>query len=442
MPELRLPKTETNLFMIKSIKSKTIIALLLMLFWLAQSSFAQAPPNSTIPSAFQGGAAAGSYPLSGFENINYFNGNLGVNLPLVTVGGRGEASFTMMLTIGQSWKVDITRELTYCTDNSNPASCHYRNIYTPNWERNDSSFKAGLGPGAMSAMHTGRYTASCSPGQQAGLGERLTTLTFAMPGGSTVELRDRQYDGKPLPGAPCQSNSNGPSRGNIFDSKDGSGMTFISDTIVEDKWVAGPEPVSGTLYLKSGVRYRFDNGGVTSITDRNGNKIVFYNDNGVGVAKDSLDREVRTAVTYEPGIKITTITTKRAGEVTRAIKIYSEFNDWDNSPDRGLHLLRSDYTQLLTYPNAFPELNGAQRFSGTAAINGISRVELPDGRNYRFYYNQYSDIARIELPTGGAFEYDWTGAGTTSGAVASSPDADPQTTHAYVYRRVDEASGL
>src|SRR6185369_5178048 len=39
----------------------------------------------------------------------------------------------------------------------------------------------------------------------------------------------------------------------------------------------------------------------------------------------------------------------------------------------------------------------------------ISRVILPDGRSYRFFYNSYAELARVELPTGGAFEYDWSG---------------------------------
>jgi RHS repeat-associated protein len=48
----------------------------------------------------------------------------------------------------------------------------------------------------------------------------------------------------------------------------------------------------------------------------------------------------------------------------------------------------------------------------------VSAVWLPndDGlnRHYQFYYNSYAELARVELPTGGAFEYDWAQGLTTS----------------------------
>src|SRR5262249_37192603 len=41
----------------------------------------------------------------------------------------------------------------------------------------------------------------------------------------------------------------------------------------------------------------------------------------------------------------------------------------------------------------------------------ISSVELPDERRrYYFKYNVYGELARVELPTGAAIEYDWVGA--------------------------------
>ena len=32
---------------------------------------------------------------------------------------------------------------------------------------------------------------------------------------------------------------------------------------------------------------------------------------------------------------------------------------------------------------------------------------LPDGLSYRFYYNQYDDLTRIDLPTGGSIKYEY-----------------------------------
>jgi YD repeat-containing protein len=422
-----LENKNNNLFLIFNFKGlKCAIVTLLTLLWLTQAVFAQAPPNSTTAGAFKSGAA-GSYPLSGFDNINYFNGNLGVNLPLATVGGRGDASFTMMMTVGDDgWRVDVRRELEGSCYPSN--LCNYKNFYYPYFGRDTSGFKAGLGPGMMRAMHTGVYGQSTCTGTNTSLAERLTTVTFAMPGGATVELRDRQYDGRPMPGTQCNT-SNGPSRGNIFDSKDGSGMTFVSDTAIEDKWTPDPEGVSGTLYLKNGVRYRIDNGRVSRITDRNGNWISFtygdlYGSNNY-VATDSLGRQ--TTVQTSANGSLVTITTTRQNNTASTVKIYP-------------YELTLNGCQPLTYSQAFPQLNGAVRDWGNSPAGGCygHRVELPDGRSYRFYYNQYSDLARIELPTGGAYEYDWAGVGSASGAFSTGDYSDPRYTRGYVYRRITE----
>ncbi|HEV7377421.1 MAG TPA: hypothetical protein VGN95_22075 [Pyrinomonadaceae bacterium] len=49
----------------------------------------------------------------------------------------------------------------------------------------------------------------------------------------------------------------------------------------------------------------------------------------------------------------------------------------------------------------------------------ITGIWLPNGRGYKFYYNNYLEIARVELPTGGAVEYDW-GAGLDSGPASGA----------------------
>jgi RHS repeat-associated protein len=55
-------------------------------------------------------------------------------------------------------------------------------------------------------------------------------------------------------------------------------------------------------------------------------------------------------------------------------------------------------------------------------------VVLPDGQSYKFYYNPYGELARVELPTGGAVEYDPV---PGSGAISSGSDYQ-------IYRRVGE----
>ena len=57
------------------------------------------------PPALNPGASSGSYPLSGFDNVNLFNGHLNFHLPLLNVKGRGGAQAQMTLAIEQLWRV-------------------------------------------------------------------------------------------------------------------------------------------------------------------------------------------------------------------------------------------------------------------------------------------------------------------------------------------------
>src|SRR4030095_15400119 len=78
------------------------------LLWMPLAAIANAQASvtdSSTPLGLAPGAPAGSYALSAVDNINYFNGNLNFRLPLVSVGGRGDAGYTMTLPIDQRWRV-------------------------------------------------------------------------------------------------------------------------------------------------------------------------------------------------------------------------------------------------------------------------------------------------------------------------------------------------
>ena len=47
----------------------------------------QSPADGKTPLGLSPGAPAGSYALSGFENVNPYNGNLNFHLPLIGIGG-------------------------------------------------------------------------------------------------------------------------------------------------------------------------------------------------------------------------------------------------------------------------------------------------------------------------------------------------------------------
>jgi hypothetical protein len=60
------------------------------------------------PLALQPGAPAGSYALSELDNINPYNGSLNFRLPLLNVGGRGTAGYTMTLPMAHQHPSDLS----------------------------------------------------------------------------------------------------------------------------------------------------------------------------------------------------------------------------------------------------------------------------------------------------------------------------------------------
>ena len=101
------------------------------------------------PSNLAVGSPAGSYALSGFDNVNLFNGNLNFRLPLLSVGGRGSAGFTMMLALNtKSWHV---RRVSTIVNNEETIT------YPPSpntWQPR----QVGYGPGVMIARKSGEGT--------------------------------------------------------------------------------------------------------------------------------------------------------------------------------------------------------------------------------------------------------------------------------------------
>jgi hypothetical protein len=255
----------------------------------------------------------------------------------------------------------------------------------------------------------------------------ITRLTFTVPGGTEFELRDQLLSGQPATVAYCAPGP--PSRGTVFVTADGTSATFVSDTTIYDEPMPGWEPViypSGYLMLKDGTRYRIDDGVVSWIRDRNGNKLTFTQTANGFTVTDSLNRQitVERVTDVAPYGLCDRITFKGFGGTTRVVRV-SRTNL--GSALRSGYVLQSLYT-------LWPELNNASPY-GFHDPEVISRIWLPDGRSYKFQYNSYGELARAEVPTGGAIEYDWApGVNGSSGGGAYCTSAY----NVFAYRRVIE----
>lgn len=379
---------------------------------LAQMSVTSGPSDARTPSGADSGAGA----------TNPYNGNLTYAMPLLQMAGRGEVKYTVNLLVEQKWTILHTVSNYHCMNNPHCSGPQHTYTTRFNWA---PGLKPGFGPGVLQGRQAGNfqyYTANptnqfSGPGyrllppydgfsrpQVVGTENTLTRLTFSTNDGAEFELVDKATEGRPV-STSCSAAPLGYNRGRIFVSRDGTSMTFVASSDVHDISCSLADPfgslrpekfvfaVSGYLYMKDGTVYGIDAGRVTSIRDRNGNTMEFaYDTSGnLSVITDSVGREVTFA--YES--TYTQINSRGFGGQPRTIRIH-----WDNLEN----ILRSD--QVLKNKRALFSIPYDDSPSESFNPRLVSSVDLPNNQRYRLHYTSYGELARLELPTGGAFEYD------------------------------------
>lgn len=405
--------------LISQLKYACCSLLLLALFVISGSAQTRVTDGVT-PLGLSPGSPAGSFPLGDFDHINLFNGNLNFRLPMTQSAGRGSVSAPLMLPIEQHWQVieelNVHGEISRRPD--------------PQWWQ---EIKPVYGPGLVMVRYwkdKNSYLSCTNFGHPGSYGKALAHITFTAPDATEFDLRAPGTGGIPAVYGQC-AQQYGNSRGQVFVTSDGTAATFTSDSEIRDEVYADSiteDLVSGYLKTRDGTVYRVNGGYISWMRDRNGNLISFTYDSQHRLSKvtDSLNREMN--LTYDvndtqPYGLCDWITYKGFGEATRTIRI---------SHKTLANVLRQGFT-LKNYGGLFPELDPAYanvEFNPTK----VSAVWLPDGqRSYKFFYDSYGELARVELPTSGAMEYDWAGwmvGGTQSGAGAGDGHQ--------VYRRVVE----
>jgi len=324
---------------------------------------ASAPAQESTPLALKPGVPNGSYALSDIDSINLFAGRVNVHLPLIAQMGRGQSSGTLSFTIDSPapWIVKAY----YYTDSQVPfyvaePGFSSDGIHTGEYYGIRGESTGGLGHQCYSGL-TEEYWAFNST---------VTRLFLIDPDGTEHEMRDVQTNGAPLNSTSyCYLLGNppqGPSRGTKFVSVDGSGATAIFDSSVKDGTRAdSPYPVmpSGWLLLKDGRRMRLS--GDVGMRDRNGN--IFL------PGKDSLNRTIG-----------------------------GEFAADANCPGYSGQSMTCEAYSHKGFPNGTERKIWISKISSTE-----KRLYLPNGLYYKFTYNSYGDLARLDLPTGGSIEYDY-----------------------------------
>jgi RHS repeat-associated protein len=358
---------------------------------------AQTSVQGHTPPGMAMGAPEGAYAAESFERINLFNGHLNLSFPLHQVEGRGGLGYTIALTVEQSWTIrNLGGPMTSGTEYP------WYNL------RSYNDLEPGYGPGVMVGRKSS-YGKLC--GQNGHTQTSLTRLTFTAGDGTEYEFRDAQpgLEGRPVA---IQCSTALPNRGRLWVTADGSFASFRSDGAISDIGNTTPSDStesgtvsstfrpSGDMVLRDGTRYRIDQGLVTSMQDRNGNRLTFEYEPVAFPAKPRITAVVDSllrVVTFEYTEKDDYISYTGAEGAERTIQVH-------RAPMG--HVL-APFQTIRTYQQLFPGLGGAPQ---VAAFNPLVTAEvfLPNNRSFQFNYTSYGEVANVYPASGGriAYAYD------------------------------------
>ncbi len=388
-----------------------ILGVFLMLISFSAILLAQSANRLGTQAENKGGVSwSSTFATDKIETVNLANGNLSINLPLVTIGGRGSAALTVMLSYNSKvWTGETQSELV-----DEGGIQWYRRHYNARWQNWSSGSTGGWKLSGAPFIKTqyveiDHYSAGCSI-QEAGCYKyALTKATIALPDGSEVELRDELTNG-----APHLSYSNGDrDRGRIWKSTDGSFITYVTDAangVVTDQ-------LSGWVFLADGTRLRIESGNpsygygkCTQIIDRNGNILTIdYGilNPGATTFVDQLGRQVilgGAGVTIKgyqgAGDRVIsgqwgeTLQNLRSDQPT-GIPIIN--GDYDNANDR--HISGGEHIDLFGATASY--------FMTESPGAALKEITLLDGRKFQFRYNIYGEVAEIIYPGGGKSQMDY-----------------------------------
>ncbi len=335
-----------------------------------------------------------TFSPSKLENFSPFNGTMQVNVPLVHIGGRGEAGLDLILRVQPTWEEQVVSQ--------SQVTGYVGQYIVSSGGVPDGVFSDVLLPETVMAK-TGILYGPCPDNSKVQCGEdSVTRLNFVGSDGSQTELVDTNLNGEPqrIMG---WSAANPPTcwddgRGTVFTSRDGhSTLTFVADARVQAcVFPSTSQFVSGLLYFPNGSKYRFDNGALTYIEDRNGNKMAITTTSSGGAATTSISDSMGRSTT------ITGPTSLAAGPVTISYPGYQKPITISTSTLGST--LRADFASDVASL-------GSQMGCAAASTPVISSVTSPDGSTVTFQYGPWANIARINFPGGGAVEYDYAAAG-------------------------------
>ena len=394
------PRTDDSKRVIKQL-ILAITGLLCLLLLAAGNLFAQVDPKR----GFQPG---NSYAISDIENINTTNGNVLINLPLVTLpNGRGEVGKSISLMYNSKLYDTRVEEV---LDESNQLA--FQNLLKKS--------ETGGWRYAISGSYTldviSRFEQSepvpCG-GSEDGKNAYAMKTVLHMPDGSRKEFRPTGFsdiydDGfyAVMPSgynvAGCGSGGLYTSGGMVYYSADGSYTKLVVDFVSGS--TGRGEQNSWTLYMPDGSKVRKDSNGVR-ITDRNGNFVDGLTDNfgrSITLQKDALPNEdhiTMRGINNEElkwVVKWKTITFSKQYKTTGSGGGIGRGGTSSQTLSMSLKVV-----DRITLPtqlgNLFYEFN--YNTESSLGYGEISRVTTPSGATSEYEYKWDTNIFAPILPT-------------------------------------------
>jgi RHS repeat-associated protein len=368
--------------------------------------------RGTPPQHVAGVSELGSYTSADLGTVNLSNGALNLKLPLGNVGGRG---FWLPLTLNWSSKIWSGRTDTETDQTGQTKTVAFAEFADGDqlmeiFSRVGYGWTVGVAPTlTVRIVRINQITSGPNVGCYT---HTVPKLTLMLPDKGEIEFRDDAYDGAPL-SSDC-SGYVAASRGTRWHATDGSGLIFINDA---NNGVANFN-MSGVVISADGMRYHFTGSLCDSITDRNGNKMTLAYSNGVTIT-DQLGRTTRiqqdVADPQNPGVMLAVLVTLPGfNGQSRYYKIKSGIMNQHYRSDINptLPVITGDYDPL-SYGYGWG--SATRLFAHSYGLYAeqidnrdvITELVLPDTRSLSFKYNQYGEVAEVQLPTGGKIWYDY-----------------------------------
>lgn len=375
--------------------------------------------RGTPPQHAAGVSPLGSYTSADIGTVNLSNGALNLKFPIGSVGGRG---FWLPLTLNWSSKIWSGSNDTETDRDSSTKTVAYADFgklddFAGFYERLRPGWTVGIAPTLFNRIVRINYSYSVQQGSC--YHYTLPKLTMMMPDKGEIEFRDDAYDGMPLP-SDCSGYVATSSRGRRWHATDGSGTIYISD--IDNAAAQRFGNLSGVVITSEGMRYHFGGGACDSITDRNGNKITFQYTNGITIT-DQLGRittiQQNVADPQNPSVTLALLVTLPGfnGSHYYKVKTGTMNQHYRSDINPTLPVITGDYDPLGynygwgTATRLFNHSYG--KYAQEIDIWEVpTELILPDTRSLHFSYNEYGEVAEIQMPTGGKVWYDYDGLNT------------------------------